>query len=59
MCVQGLFLDDLFRRSFIEALGMRSSFINYLSKVDKAIASVACSVLSSLSSEFLSLIRGG
>ncbi len=57
-CVQGLFLDDLFRRSFLEALGIRSCFINYLSRVDKAIASVACSVMSNLSPEFVSLIRG-
>ncbi len=57
-CVQGLFLNDLFRRSFLEALGIRSCFINYLSEVDNAIASVACAVMSNLSPQFLSLITG-
>ncbi|XXN13667.1 MAG: hypothetical protein AAI902_00315 [Candidatus Hodgkinia cicadicola] len=59
VCAQGLFLNDLFRHRFLGALGIRSCFSSYLGEVDKAIAGVAYSVMSNLSSEFLSLITGG
>lgn len=54
-----MFLNDLFRHSFLEALGIRSCFGSYLGKLNKVIAGVAYRVMSSLSPEFLSLIKGG
>ncbi len=59
MCAQGAFLDDLFRRRFLEVLGIRSCFCSYLDKLNKTIAKAACNVASGLSSEFLSLIENG
>ncbi len=53
------FSDDLFRRRFLEVLGIRSCVYSCLGKLNKTIAEVACDVAAGLSSEFLSLIENG
>ncbi|XXM93365.1 MAG: cobyric acid synthase [Candidatus Hodgkinia cicadicola] len=58
ICVQGLFLNDVFRCAFLKMLGIRSCYSSYLDKVNGVIAKVAYSVAPNLSAELLALIRG-
>ncbi|ATY93499.1 Cobyric acid synthase [Candidatus Hodgkinia cicadicola] len=59
VCVQGLFLNDIFRHTFLKALGLQTYFSVYSVKVDKILSELAYSIAQNLSAEFISLIRDG
>ncbi|XXN19790.1 MAG: cobyric acid synthase [Candidatus Hodgkinia cicadicola] len=58
VCVQGLFLDDLFRYNFLRMLGLQASFSIYSLKLDRILSKLVYNVAPSLSANLLSLIRG-